>query len=448
MTIEEVENTKDIDMQKKELEKEIEVFKKNEETVYDLLALYEHLTSTKKPLKDSFLLCLLVDKLIQDWKDPDVVFIPLKEDGPFQLLEHLHNEHLEVKDDLEHVSDLKLDEEFSLSERREQALDMLRSLSWRVNGTGEINDIGELSFSDLCLDDSSFSVAVELLLSDISFQRRLMLFELMCQKGVKKRNLEFLEYFFDQDSRGLKRRKKDEVIEKKKALFDAFVNGEGSYSFSEFIDELKNQKMYSWFVRFQKMGIDVNGYCWDSSSLELERECGDVSIVSFIAKEKYLYPFRCLYEDPSYQKLPDRIRKNNDLAIVQQLQFSDLLNFIELPNFQITMDLVPVIMDKICEQESILPRPEFKIFVMERLVLRREKASNPKEYRRLSHVLTAIAEAPDYFDEIRRLEEEKQKLTYKRQEVVSKLRDLNEILQDQVPGKRIIKNLEFHKKLS
>ena len=442
MTIEEVENTKDIDMQKKELEKKIEVFKKNEETVYDLLALYEHLTSTKKPLKDSFLLCLLVDKLIQDWKDPDVVFIPLEEDGPFQILENLCNEYLDVKEDLEQVPDVELEEEFSLSEKKEQALDMLRSLSWRVN------DIGELSFSDLCLNDSSFSVAVELLLSDISFQRRLMLFELMCQKGVKKRNLEFLEYFFDQDSRGLKRRKKDEVIEKKKALFDAFVNDEGSYSFSEFIDELKDQKMYSWFVHFQKMGIDVSRYCWDSSSLELERECGDVSIVSFIAKEKYLYPFRCLYEDPSYQKLPARIRKNNDLAIVQQLQFSDLLNFIELPNFQITMDLVPVIMDRICEQEKILPRPDFKIFVMERLVARRENASNPKEYRRLSHVLTAIEEAPDCFDEIRKLEQEKQKLIQKRQEVVGKLSDLNEILQDQVPGKRIIKNLEFHKKLS
>ena len=442
MTIEEVENTKDIDMQKKELEKEIEIFKKNEETVYDLLALYEHLTSTKKPLKDSFLLCLLVDKLIQDWKDPDVVFIPLEEDGPFQILENLCNEYLDVKEDLEHVPDVELEEEFSLSEKKEQALDMLRSLSWRVN------DIGELSFSDLCLDDSSFSVAVELLLSDISFQRRLMLFELMCQKGVKKRNLEFLEYFFDQDSRGLKRRKKDEVIEKKKALFDAFVNDEGSYSFSEFIDELKDQKMYSWFVHFQKMGIDVSRYCWDSSSLKLKRECGDVSIVSFIAKEKYLYPFRCLYEDPSYQKLPARIRKNNDLAIVQQLQFSDLLNFIELPNFQITMDLVPVIMDRICEQEKILPRPDFKIFVMERLVARRENASNPKEYRRLSHVLTAIEEAPDCFDEIRKLEQEKQKLIQKRQEVVGKLSDLNEILQDQVPGKRIIKNLEFHKKLS
>ena len=442
MTIEEVENTKDIDMQKKELEKKIEVFKKNEETVYDLLVLYEHLTSTKKPLKDSFLLCLLVDKLIQDWKDPDVVFIPLEEDGPFQILENLCNEYLDVKEDLEHVPDVELEEEFSLSEKKEQALDMLRSLSWRVN------DIGELSFSDLCLNDSSFSVAVELLLSDISFQRRLMLFELMCQKGVKKRNLEFLEYFFDQDSRGLKRRKKDEVIEKKKALFDAFVNDEGSYSFSEFIDELKDQKMYSWFVHFQKMGIDVSRYCWDSSSLELERECGDVSIVSFIAKEKYLYPFRCLYEDPSYQKLPARIRKNNDLAIVQQLQFSDLLNFIELPNFQITMDLVPVIMDRICEQEKILPRPDFKIFVMERLVARRENASNPKEYRRLSHVLTAIEEAPDCFDEIRKLEQEKQKLIQKRQEVVGKLSDLNEILQDQVPGKRIIKNLEFHKKLS
>ncbi len=442
MTIEEVENTKDMDMQKKELEKEIEIFKKNEETVYDLLALYEHLTSTKKPLKDSFLLCLLVDKLIQDWKDSDVVFFPLEEDGPFQILENLCNEYLDVKEDLEHVPDVELEEEFSLSEKKEQALDMLRSLSWRVN------DIGELSFSDLCLDDSSFSVAVELLLSDISFQRRLMLFELMCQKGVKKRNLEFLEYFFDQDSRGLKRRKKDEVIEKKKALFDAFVNDEGSYSFSEFIDELKDQKMYSWFVHFQKMGIDVSRYCWDSSSLELKRECGDVSIVSFIAKEKYLYPFRCLYEDPSYQKLPARIRKNNDLAIVQQLQFSDLLNFIELPNFQITMDLVPVIMDRICEQEKILPRPDFKIFVMERLVARRENASNPKEYRRLSHVLTAIEEAPDCFDEIRKLEQEKQKLIQKRQEVVGKLSDLNEILQDQVPGKRIIKNLEFHKKLS
>ena len=442
MTIEEVENTKDIDMQKKELEKKIEVFKKNEETVYDLLALYEHLTPTKKPLKDSFLLCLLVDKLIQDWKDPDVVFIPLEEDGPFQILENLCNEYLDVKEDLEHVPDVELEEEFSLSEKKEQALDMLRSLSWRVN------DIGELSFSDLCLDDSSFSVAVELLLSDISFQRRLMLFELMCQKGVKKRNLEFLEYFFDQDSRGLKRRKKDEVIEKKKALFDAFVNDQGSYSFSEFIDELKDQKMYSWFVHFQKMGIDVSRYCWDSSSLKLKRECGDVSIVSFIAKEKYLYPFRCLYEDPSYQKLPARIRKNNDLAIVQQLQFSDLLNFIELPNFQITMDLVPVIMDRICEQEKILPRPDFKIFVMERLVARRENASNPKEYRRLSHVLTAIEEAPDCFDEIRKLEQEKQKLIQKRQEVVGKLSDLNEILQDQVPGKRIIKNLEFHKKLS
>ena len=112
------------------------------------------------------------------------------------------------------------------------------------------------------------------------------------------------------------------------------------------------------------------------------------------------------------------------------------------------MDLVPVIMDRICEQEKILPRPDFKIFVMERLVARRENASNPKEYRRLSHVLTAIEEAPDCFDEIRKLEQEKQKLIQKRQEVVGKLSDLNEILQDQVPGKRIIKNLEFHKKLS
>lgn len=448
MTIEEVENTTDIKMQKKELEKKIEIFKKNEETVYDLLALYEHLTSTKKPLKDSFLLCLLVDKLIQDWKDPDVVFFPLEENGPFQILENLHNEYLEVKEELEHVPELKLEKEFSLSEKREQAFDMLRSLSWRINGTGEIDDIGELSFSDLCLDDSSFDVTVELLLSDISFQRRLMLFELMCQKGVKKKNLEFLEYFFDQDSRGLKRRKKAEVMEKKNALFDAFIANKGSYSFSKFIDELKSQKMYGWFVRFQQMGIDVNEYYWDGSSLELGRECGDVSIVSFIAKEKYLYPLRCLYEAPSYQKLPEQIRKNNDLAIIQQLQFLDLLNFIELPSFQMTMDLVPAIMNRICEQERILPRPDFKIFVMERLVLRREKSSNPKEYRRLSQVLTAIDEAPDCFDEIRKLEQEKQKLIQKRQEVVGKLSDLNEILQDQVPGKRIIKNLEFHKKLS
>ena len=448
MTIEEIENTKDMEMQKKELEKEIEIFKKNEETVYDLLALYEHLTSTKKPLKDSFLLCLLVDKLIQDWKDPDVTFLPLEADGPFQILENLRNEYLKVKEKLEHVPDLELEEEFSLSEKREQALDMLRSLSWRVNGTGGINAIGKLSFSDLCLDDSSFPVAVELLLSDISFQRRLMLFELMCQKGVNKQNLEFLEYFFDQDSRGLKRRKKDEVIEKKKALFDAFVNDEGSYSFSEFIDDLKTNKMYSWIVTLHKKGIDVNQYCWDSSSLELERECGDVSIVSFIAKEKYLYPFRYLYEDPNYQKLPAGIRKNNDLAIVQQLQFSDLLNFIDLPSFQMTMDLVPAIMDRICEQERVLPRPDFKIFVMERLATRKENASNPKEYRRLSNVLTAIEEAPDCFDKIRKLEQEKQKLIQARQEVVRKLSDLNEILQDQVPGKRIIKNLEFHKKLS
>ena len=446
MVVEKKENTKDTDIQKKELEKNIEVFKKNEDAVYDLLALYEHLISTKKPLKDSFLLCLLVDKLIHDWMDPDVVFIPLEKGGPSWYLEHLRNEYLKVKEEIEQCPSLELKEEFSLSEKREQALDMLRSLSWRVKGTGEKDDISEISFSDLCLDASFFHVVVEVLLSDISFERRLMLFELLCQKGVEKRNLEFLEYFFDQDSQGLRRRNKDEVIEKKKSLFGAFVNSKGSYSFLEFINELKKQKMYGWFVHFQKMGIDVNRYCWDSSSLKLNRECGEVSIVSFIAKEKYFYPFRYLYEDPSYQKLPDRIRKNNDLAIVQQLQFFDLLNFINLSSFQMTMDLVPAIMDRIFEQERIVLRPDFKISIMECLMARREKASNPKEYRRLSQVLTAINDAPDYFDEMKKLEQEKQKLIQKRQEVVSKLSNLNEILQDQVPGKRIIKNLEFHKK--
>ena len=47
---------------------------------------------------------------------------------------------------------------------------------------------------------------------------------------------------------------------------------------------------------------------------------------------------------------------------------------------------------------------------MECLMARREKASNPKEYRRLSQVLTAINDAPDYFDEMKKLEQEKQKL--------------------------------------
>ncbi len=164
-------------------------------------------------------------------------------------------------------------------------------------------------------------------------------------------------------------------------------------------------------------------------------EFGTVAVPAKIyIRNNYSINITCsLYDTESYKKLPEEIRKNTDKWLIHQMikrDWTDLITFI----YQRNLELDDEIISELClalsnNRENLCGDP-----IGEICTAIEKRSKTPKEYRRNKRYAKQIRDAFD-----------PKELEKQRQEFLLRLMNMNESLQEQVPGKKKIKDLTFRK---
>lgn len=166
--------------------------------------------------------------------------------------------------------------------------------------------------------------------------------------------------------------------------------------------------------------------------LSYASEYGTLAVPAVISNKKDgIYYIGDFYDTESYQKLSPGIKHNTDRFLIHNIvenSCSDIDILIKLKNFKITDENISEIIQTL--SSSDYKPSDWLIDKICRAI--EKKSQTPKEYRRAKQYTAQIR---DSFDP--------QKLEQQRGELVLRLMNMNESLQEQVPGKMKIKNLNF-----
>ncbi len=147
-----------------------------------------------------------------------------------------------------------------------------------------------------------------------------------------------------------------------------------------------------------------------------------------------IYNFASFYDTESYQKLPQEIKQNTDRCLIDCIigdNLSEIDRLIQRKNFPITDENVQEIIKALSSNQDAVYQWNINKICEEI----EKKSKTPKEYRKAKQYTGQIRDALD-----------PEKLEQQRQELVRRLMNMNESLQEQVPGKMKIKDIKFQVK--
>lgn len=166
--------------------------------------------------------------------------------------------------------------------------------------------------------------------------------------------------------------------------------------------------------------------------LSYNTDYGIVAVpAAILMKKDGIYYIGDFYDTESYQKLSPRIRKNTDKFLIHNIierSCTDIDVLIKLKNFKVTDENIQEIIQALSNRHDNVP--DWLIDKICRAI--EKKPQTPKEYRKAKQYTAQIR---DSFDS--------QKLEQQREELLLRLMNMNESLQEQVPGKKKIKDLHF-----
>lgn len=162
-----------------------------------------------------------------------------------------------------------------------------------------------------------------------------------------------------------------------------------------------------------------------------------------------------IYQLEDYNKLPEKVRVNDDRVILDSLPVNEIYSFIALPNYKTGLGDIEIIGKRVLSyQKSFDSENKELIEQIKSAII--HKAKDKEEYKTYCELASMFEQLADYKaykeqQEKERIEREKakvqeeRKLLNARYEFILRLSNMNESLQEQVPGKRVIKELVFQK---
>lgn len=317
---------------KKELEKEIRIYKKNEETLYDMFALdeYSKIASSAKCNVVTLTAIVLFEKLVKDFSDEEVTIPFSFQKNKEELLDILNKEYYKIYKKYKDIDECEqLLNEFKEAFHKERICD---------HSNDNFNFVRVMS-------RFGGQFIIEFLLSDITMNKKIdLFFELIsiCPGGIiqilKYYNLKCSEFkSYDLDFSRISNDKLEEQMEKfiealkpyTKKLFTILSNSEPKY-----IPQLQDK-------------------CFDFNSILFKDEKSEKlvsSVVQYYLNYTDIEGVEKLYESESYLLLSKDVRENNDEMLINTmfLEFNrhrDLLKLISYHNFEVTEDKIKQIAD-------------------------------------------------------------------------------------------------------
>lgn len=296
---------------KEEFEEEIRIFKKNENAYYDMLTLYYSLLGRNHV--PYIVIYTLTEKLISDLEDEEVS-IKLKDDKDvFDIMHDIDKKYDEIKNKYKNIDECKeLYYKFNAYSYKENIIYENFMNYYQLEEKDKFDLIKTLTEKNMFFPLKMF------LVSDIPFEDKINIFS------------DFIIHYFNNEnivnhvselSRWVKMSQLKEVID--------------SYDCKGLANCITYNKQYRYISYLQEY-FNLNS----KDILYVYNYNGERLTISFVGAvvcfEQSISNIKELYESESYMELPKKIRDNNDLAILENINAVCIEDFIKLSNFEIT----------------------------------------------------------------------------------------------------------------
>ena len=431
------------------LQEEIKIFRKNEEAIYDFLALYQLLDiENSEPF--SLAIVTLAEKLIHDLEDPEVT-IELRARSDDYFLKQKTDMLYGIVRKYENIEECKKTCDGFYGSYREDIA--LKGLSYSEHNK-------TFCLFSLLLDQYP-EIIYKFLVSEIPFQTRLTILGYV----LSSNDLSNIKYFF---SLAEKKYKVDylsdeewmKIPEKMKELLEAFNHNLcDSLKVEDILENLISNKREKFIGFFLNQGINLNN-CYYHFRCFAPCNNNKFSTVGLLFKQSpSLATIKEPYEHDSYLEVEKEVRENNDNLILSYISRDEICEFISFTHFEVTEEKVALLarlfMRTLEYYTATYLRELRDSLVQDKQNIANailHKAKNKQEYKMMSQYATLFLKLTDIDaelatkEEIKRPEEfNKNRIAQKRSELTTILKQMNAYAQKNVHEKRLIKEVEWKK---
>lgn len=180
----------------------------------------------------------------------------------------------------------------------------------------------------------------------------------------------------------------------------------------------------------------------------------EVSICILLCVNK-INKLKKVYQLKDYSYISENIKANDDKFILQSLPVNEIPSFIALPNYKTSIADIELIGKRVLSYQKYFNK-ENKELVEQIKSAIIHKAKDKEEYKTYCELASMFEQLADYktykrqqlkerMERVRAKAQEEREILNARYEFILRLSNMNESLQEQVPGKRVIKELVFQK---
>ncbi|MCH5166293.1 MAG: hypothetical protein J1F35_00235 [Erysipelotrichales bacterium] len=446
---------KKVDKVKEEFERKIEIFKKNNAALCDMLALYSYFVIHEKNFDPAGYITL--EAVIKDLEDPDIN-VPFKADTLESMVDYCWEQE---RDLLRELKETKYYKRLESKIREDYRTNQIR-MFFAVDHTCSKQELLKKPYDfigNLC--EYSCNFISEILCSDMPVNKKIDVFYDVLMYYIKNYYKSKLEHLLSPTGAGhdLSRTKytdkekkinkllesfknaMDKDIERKKNLFEAIATTDASISARvDILCYLESNNI----VDFMNL----------THTVKIDGQKMKGSIITCISNNN-LDNLKQLYELDEYNNLSEKIRRVDDLYILSSISIFQLASFIKLSNYNTSIEDIRLIAKRVLEYQIDLGRVREDVIadIKDAII---HKARDKKEFKIYCELADLFIKESDY-KQYKKDQEEKEtqeekireqqiaELENAQYQLYLRLYNMNESLQEQVPGKKVIKELTFKK---
>lgn len=418
------------------LRKEIKIYKKNEKAICDYLTLYEFLLTGDT---ESLAFNTVLDVFIKDLED-DEINIPFNEKNFKEIILNMQHQDSKLFNNTGSYPSLRQNytEDFRLNK-----IIIFYDRKYYVNPDKKVNFVLDL-YRNNCV-----YVIKEILCSNMNINKKCeFLFDCLmhcieCNSdGFTNLFLVNRNFLYD-----IKPEIRKEKLECLRTKFREYVN---NFKYKDkIIKAMSNTEdgIIPWMVNLQKNNlVDFTN---NKDIVLLDDRHIEVSLFVTNYSCKQQVNFFEYYQLKDYKNVSEKQRNLDDLVILKTLNSFDIAKFVSLSNFKFTEEKIKFIGKRFFEEQVYLERSlnEFINYIKNAILLKSKNKQEYKQNQKYANLLSEISNCEAYFENIRLKEKEKeleqQKLDNKRQELSTLLFNINDIFQENVPSRKLIKDVNI-----
>lgn len=439
---------KKVDRKRRKFEKEIEIYKKNSKALCDMLALYSYFIEDDKPLEPASY--IVFEEVVKDLEDKDFN-VPFKADSIEKLLIQDSNNCYEVLRELresEYYDDLEgqLYEDYRINLTRQYYRN-----HYTYDNKEELFKQPFDFFGKMCeYYYGNLTFVSEILCSNIEMPRKInILYDILKDYLVKSYGITSFKSILNPKGAGMELSRTNYEVKEQKIneLCEAFRNeiennGKKKEELLDSILRISRDRAVDWICYLQeKKLVDFMSEKRKTNTMHFDMIEASLCVILGINKLENIMK---IYQLEDYNKLPENIRVNDDRVILDSLPVNEIYSFIALPNYKTGLGDIEIIGKRVLSYQKYFDS-ENKELVEQIKSAIIHKAKDKEEYKTYCKLAKTFEKFADFKAYKEQQEQKRIELFNARYEVILRLSNMNESLQEQVPGKRIIKELVFQK---